>query len=223
MGQKSDAVLLLIVPVLLLCGVGCADSGGLAIMGKAGTLGLGGELATRITSDINARVGLNTLDYDFDKKYDDIEYDAELDFSSFSALVDWYIFGDSFRVTGGLLSLNHALDLDATPKTNQTIGDNVYTPSEIGTLSGRAKMKGVAPYIGIGWGNPLDRSHKWGLYCDLGVAFADAPDVSLSSNGTLASDSTFQADLAKERNDIEDDVKPFRFYPVLSLGLYFRF
>jgi hypothetical protein len=223
MGQKSNAVLLMIVSVLLLCGAGCADSGGLAIMGKAGTLGLGGELATGITSDINARVGLNTLDYDFNKEYDDVEYDTELDFSSFSALIDWHIFGDSFRITGGLLSLDHKLNLDATPMVSQEIGDNVYTPSDIGTLSGRAKMDGVAPYIGIGWGNPLDRSRRWGLYCDLGVAFADAPDVSLSANGALASDPTFQADLAKEKDKIKDDLEPFRFYPVLSLGLYFRF
>ena len=223
MGEKPNAIVLLIVSVLLSCGAGCADSGGLAIMGKGGTLGLGGELATGITSDINARVGLNAFDYDFEDEFDDIEYDIGLDFSSFSALVDWHVFGGSFRLTGGLLSLDHELDLDATPTVNQEIGGTIYTPAQIGTLSGDVEIDGVAPYVGIGWGDPMDRSKRWGFYCDFGVAFTDSPDVTLSANGTLAADAAFQANLARERDEIEDDLEPFEFYPVISLGLYFRF
>lgn len=223
MRKKTHAALLLIVSVLLLSGAGCADTGGLAISGKAGTLGLGGELTTGITSNVNARIGLNTLDFDYDDEFDDVEYDVELDFSSFSALVDWYLFDSSFRISGGLISMDHILNLDATPTTNKEVGGTLYTPSEIGTLSGDAEIDGVAPYVGIGWGNPMDPDKRWGFYCDLGVAFTESPDVSLTANGTLASDPTFQANLAKERKDIEDDLEPFKFYPVLSLGLYFRF
>lgn len=223
MREKSYTILLLIVSVVLSCGAGCADSGGLAISGKAGTLGLGGELTTAITSNVNARVGLNTLDFDYDYDFDDVDYDVGLDFSSFSALVDWYLFDSSFRISGGLISMDHTLDLDAKPSENVDIGDGTYTPAEIGTLSGDVEIDGVAPYIGIGWGNPMAPNKKWGFYCDFGVAFTDSPDVSLTSNGTLASDPTFQANLAKEKQEIEDDMEPFKFYPVLSLGIYFRF
>lgn len=223
MREKSNAILLLIVWVLLSCGAGCADSGGLAISAKAGTLGLGGELTTGITSNVNARVGLNTLDFDYDDEFDNVEYDVGLDFASFSALVDWYLFDSSFRISGGLISMDHTLNLDATPSENVNIGDGAYTPAQIGTLSGDVEIDGVAPYIGIGWGDPMDRNKKWGFYCDFGVAFTDSPDVSLAANGTLASDPTFQANLAREREEIEDDLEPFEFYPVLSLGLYFRF
>lgn len=215
-----SVVMLLILLVLVLGGAGCAGSGGLAIAGKAGTLGLGGELATAITSDVNARFGLNALDYDFDEEFDDVEYDVDLDFSSFSALLDWHVFGGSFRVTGGLLSMDHELDLDGTPTDNVEIGGTLYSPSDVGTLSGDAEIDGVAPYIGIGWGNPLDRSRRWGLYCDLGVAFADSPDVTLSATGTVPG---LAADLAEEREEIEDDLEPFQFYPVISLGLFYRF
>jgi len=223
MGKKSNAILLLIVSVVLSCGAGCADSGGLAISGKAGTLGLGGELTTAITSNVNARVGLNTLDFDYDDEFDNVEYDVGLGFSSFSALVDWYLFDSSFRISGGLISMDHTLDLDATPSESVDIGDGTYTPAQIGTLSGDVDIDGVAPYIGIGWGDPMDPDKRWGFYCDFGVAFTDSPDVSLAANGTLASDPTFQANLAKERREIEDDLEPFKFYPVLSLGIYFRF
>jgi len=223
MRTKSHAILLLIVSVLLSCGAGCSDSGGLAISGKAGTLGLGGELTTGITSNVNARVGLNTLDFDYDDEFDNVEYDVGLDFSSFSALVDWYLFDSSFRISGGLISMDHTLNLDATPSESVDIGDGTYTSAEIGTLSGDADIDGVAPYIGIGWGDPMNPDKKWGFYCDFGVAFTDSPDVSLAANGTLASDPTFQANLAKERQKIEDDLEPFEVYPVLSLGIFFRF
>lgn len=223
MREKSNAILLLTVSVLLSCGAGCSDSGGLAISGKAGTLGLGGELTTGITSNVNARVGLNVLDFDYDNDFEDVEYDVGLDFSSFSALVDWHLFDGSFRISGGLISMDHTLNLDAAPNENVEIGDNEYTPAEIGTLSGDVDIDGIAPYIGIGWGDPMDRDKKWGFYCDFGVAFTDSPDVSLAANGTLASDPTFQANLAKERQEIEDDLEPFEFYPVLSLGIFFRF
>lgn len=223
MREKSHAILLLVASVLLFCGAGCADSGGLAISGKAGTLGFGGELTTAVTSNVNARVGLNTLDFDYDDEFDNVEYDVGLDFTSFSALVDWHVFNDSFRITAGLLSLDHELALDATPSTSQDIGGATYTPAEIGTLSGDVEIDGVAPYIGIGWGDPMDPDKRWGFYIDLGVAFTESPDVSLAASGTLASDPTFQANLARERQEIEDDLEPFKFYPVLSLGLYFRF
>ena len=119
--------------------------------------------------------------------------------------------------------MDHTLDLDATPSGNVNIGDTDYTPAQVGTLSGDVEIDGIAPYIGIGWGDPMDRSKRWGFYCDFGVVFTDSPDVTLSANGTLASDPAFQANLAKERNEIEDDLEPFKFYPVISLGVYYRF
>jgi hypothetical protein len=192
----------------------------LAISGKTGTLGLGGELTTGIAPSVNARVGLNTLDFDFDADIDDIEYDIGLDFSSFTALVDWYIFDDSFRISGGIVSLNHELALDATPNENVDIGDNEYTPAQVGTLFGSVEIDDVAPYIGIGWGDTLGRNKRWGFYTDLGVAFAGSPNAKLSATGTTPG---LAADLARERDDIEDDLEPLKFYPVLSAGLFFRF
>lgn len=220
MDKRLETFSLLFFSALPFCAMGCADSGGLAFSGKASTLGLGGELTTGITSNVNARVGLNALDFDFDAEFDDVEYDVGLDFSSFSALVDWHLFESPFRISGGVISMDHTLDLDATPSENVDIGDHEYTPAEVGTLSGGVEVDGAAPYIGIGWGNPLDPSKRWGFYCDFGVAFTDSPDVALSATGVAAG---LADDLAKERDEIEDDLELFRLYPVLSVGLYYRF
>ncbi len=222
MDKKFTAILLLVLVVLLSGGAGCADWGGLAISGKTGTLGLGGELTTGVSQNVNARVGLNTLDFDFDGDIEDNEYDIGLDFSSYSALVDWYVFDGSFRVSGGVVSLDHELDLDAELDENLDIGDNEYTPAEVGILSGTAEIDDLAPYVGIGWGDTLGRKKRWGFYTDLGVAFAGSPDVDLSATGATPG-STLAADLAKEEDEIQDELDAFKFYPVLSIGLFYRF
>jgi len=212
-----------LLPVLLVCIAGCADSGQWSIGTKIGTLGVGGELTRRIATDINTRIGFNMLDYSFDEDIAGIEYDFEMGLRSYSAMVDWHIFDNPFRVTGGFLSMDNEFKLDTLPDQNLTIGNNTYTPAQVGRLSGKADIKGMAPYIGIGWGNLIGRGRRWGFYTDLGVAFVESPDVVLRANGTMAADPGFQADLAKEARDIQDDLDDLEVYPVLSVGLFFRF
>lgn len=219
--MKLNAILLLILSILLFYGAGCTDSGKYAVSGKASTLGLGGEFTTAVTSNINARVGINTLDLDSDdKEIDDIEYDLGIDFESYSVLVDWYAFHDSFRISGGVLFMDHEFNMDARPTDNEQIGDNVYTPAEIGTLSGGIEIDQAAPYVGIGWGNPLTHSRRWGFTCDFGVAFINPPDVSLSATGAAAG---LEEDMAKEEDEIDDDMDKFKYYPVIALNFFYRF
>jgi hypothetical protein len=223
MARISNAVPLLVVSLLFSFAVGCADSGGLAVSGKVGTLGLGGDLTAGITSNVNARVGINAGSLSFQGSPQDVEYDVDLDFLSFPALVDWHVFDDSFRISAGVLINQNEIGLLAMPTSSVDIGGIEYTPAEIGTLSGGVDFDPVAPYIGIGWGNALDPDRKWGFTCDFGVAYTSSPNVALTASGTAASDPTFQDALAREVNDIEDKLSNFKFYPVISVGLFYRF
>jgi hypothetical protein len=47
--------------------------------------------------------------------------------------------------------------------------------------------------------------------------------VRLNATGPIASQPEFQANLAIEERNLEDDARPFRFYPVLSFGLAIGF
>ena len=219
MKKQFYIFLLLILSILLFFGAGCQDTGRFALSGKAGTLGVGPELTTKLATDINVRVGFNTFDLDFDdEEIDDVKYDLGIDLSSVSALVDWHIFDDPFRISGGFISMHNKIDLDARLNESVEIGNTIYTPAQIGTLNGSLDIDGLSPYVGIGWGNPFAGNRRWGFTLDLGLAFTDSPDVKLSSTGIVTS-----ADLEKERRDIEDDLDSLRFYPVISLGLFFRF
>lgn len=218
-------ILLISMFFLFIIGTGCQDSGNVAVTGKIGTMGPGGDLTLGLATDINARVGINMLDYDWnDREYDDIEYDLDIDFRSVSGLLDWHIFDDSFRITGGIYSINHDIRMDARPERLVQIGSVLYTPTEVGTLIGKVDYDGLSPYIGVGWGNPMQSRRRWGFTCDLGVVFMDSPDVTLCSRGgTLSNNAVFLAELEKERRDIEDDWDSLKYYPVISVGLFIRF
>ncbi len=200
-----------------------AQSERLAVGAMGGTLGLGGELTVRVLSDINARVGGGFLDFDISGECADIEYDFSLDMLAFPVRVDWYPFETSFHVSTGIV-LNHTdANLRNKADATLTIGGTPYRVEDFGTLSGDISFNKVAPYIGIGWGNAFGKSRRWGFISDLGVAYTGSPNVALSATGLLASDPGFQADLAREQADFQDDLGRFKFYPVLSATLYFRF
>jgi hypothetical protein len=216
----SSSLLFLLVMV-----TGCEDSGRFAASGKIGTLGPGGELTVKLAEDINARAGLNMIDFDLDEEeIDDVKYELGAELFSLSALLDWHIFDGSFHLTGGAISMDNEFTLDGTPTSSVEIGDTTYSAAQIGSLSGKAEIDGLAPYAGIGWGNPFKSKRRWGFTMDLGVAFTNSPEVDIcSTGGLLSSDPTFLAELEKERKKIEDDLDSIKFYPVISLGLFYRF
>jgi hypothetical protein len=226
MAGKLSTIISLSFSLIFYCSFGCTDTGRFAVSGKVGTLGPGGDLTVPITSNINARVAYNKLDLDYeDQEIENITYDVSVGLSSFSAMADWHIFDDPFRISGGVISIDNKFRLNCRLSEDETIdlGDNTYDYEQLGTLKGRLEMDHIAPYVGIGWGNPFSSDSRLGYTCDFGVAFMNAPNVSLSANGTASSQPGFMADLEKERKDLEDDLDVLKIYPVISVGLYFRF
>jgi hypothetical protein len=213
---------IIIASTLILSCPSRADSP-LAISAKCGTLGLGGEAHLQITPSINARLGANAFSIDLDGTESDIEYDFGLDLLSYSALLDWHVFDGSFRITAGLILNDSDVDLTAKSATSLTIGDETYTIDEITTLSGQMTFNDIAPYIGIGWGSAFDNERRWGIITDFGVAFIGSPKVALSATGPLSNNEAFLTELERERAQFEEDVKDYKFYPVLSLSLFYRF
>ena len=221
--MRLNSILLFILSIFLFYGAGCTDTGRYAVSGKASTLGLGGEFTTAIKPDINVRVGINALDVDLDdEEIEDVDFDVGVDLSSFSALLDWYVFNGSFRLSGGIISMDNEIDLEARPAENIKIGDVYFTPEEVGTLYGNIENDEVVPYVGIGWGNPLTAGRRWGFTCDFGVAFTSSPDVTIDARGGIEPEG-FDEELAKLQGDIEDFCDDFRLYPVIALSFFYRF
>ncbi|MDH5502022.1 MAG: hypothetical protein OEY72_13070, partial [Gammaproteobacteria bacterium] len=76
-------------------------------------------------------------------------------------------------------------------------------------------------YLGAGFDFSL--FNKVGMTLDFGVLWQGDPQVTLTSDGTLANNPTFQSQLEIERSELEDDFDALKAYPVVSLGFNFRF
>jgi hypothetical protein len=77
--------------------------------------------------------------------------------------------------------------------------------------------------VGIGWGNPFTAESRLSFSFDLGIAFQGKPDVSMVANGPVAADAAFQENLRQEENDIKNEIDVFKYYPVISAGIAYRF
>lgn len=205
---------------LLLAGAAAAE--GFALGVKAGTLGAGLEATYGLSPRFNLRLGINSYTYEYDETTSGIRYDAELDLGSGALLLDWHPFAGVFRVSLGYMRNDNILRLTATPTGDQEIGGNTYTPTDIGTLSGEMTFAENVPYFGIGWGNAA-RGKGVGFSFELGAMFQDSPQVALRGNGGRAGDPQFENDLRREEREIEEDLKEFKVYPVVSFGLSYHF
>ncbi|MCX5646997.1 MAG: hypothetical protein NTZ17_20300 [Phycisphaerae bacterium] len=222
MKRRASVFGLIMVTILWAAVPAGATFSEFAIGAKVGTLGLGGEVTTDLVPRVNLRGSLQWLDFNYETEIEGVNYNLDLSFLHPLVMADWYVFGGSFRLSGGVLFDGTHICLDATSTEPVEIGGHEYQPNELGRLRGEAEFNPIAPYIGVGFGNALSRKHRWGFTMDLGVAFIGSPDVTLSAIGAPLT-AQLQADLAQEERDLEDDLHKFQFYPVLALTLFFRF
>lgn len=220
---KTAIVVSVIAAILLPAGRAGAALDDWAVGLKSGTLGIGGELTTNLAPDVHLDAGIQWFELDFDVEIDDIDYDVDLELLNPLVRLSWYPFAGDFRISAGVLFNGSDVDLEATSSEPVEIGNSIYLPGDIGSIQGESEFNEIAPYIGIGFGNPLSQDRGWGITADIGVAFIGSPNVDLTITGPFADNPLLLADLAEEEEEIEDDLDKFRFYPVLSVTLYYRF
>ena len=191
---------------------------------RAGTLGGGVELAHAFTEKLGLRVSANGLNYSTSETREAIDYEAKLKLASGQLLLDWFPFSNNFRLSAGAMVNGNKFTLDGKPSAGGTFTINgmPYTSSEIGSLNGKVDFRKVAPYFGLGYGRPVGRGLL--LIGDLGVMFQGSPRTSLSVTcGATTSCAQIQSDVAAEQNKLDDDMRNYRYYPVLSIGLAYVF
>lgn len=213
-----------LVALALLPAVSHAEN--MAVTGKLGTLGAGAELNMGFSDSLTGRIGFNTYTHNYNSNSNQVNYDFKLQLQTVSALADWYPFAGSFRASGGLFYNNNKATLNAKPGTGgYTINGVNYTAAEIGSLHGEMSFNTVAPYLGIGWGNPVAKDKGWGMTSDIGVLFQGSPKTSLTATcGTLvgAQCTTMQNDAAAENTKLQNDLSSFKFWPVISVGISYQ-
>jgi hypothetical protein len=196
-----------------------------ALVAEAGTAGFGPSLIITASEKFTFTLGYTWLDYDYDVESDDADYAGDLKLSNFKALANWHPWGGTFHFSAGLFATDNEVSVTAKPEPGNTYEINgvTYNSSQINSITGAATFEDdIAPYIGVGWAkNPSNSGLAF--YATLGVFFAGDASARLSATGSLANDPQFQANLRAEENDINDDLEDLGAYPVLQLGIQYRF
>jgi hypothetical protein len=198
------------------------SAGGVGVTVKAGTLGGGLEATVGASDYLGFRLGVNMMSSAGPSlDLDEGSFKSDLDWLSYGALVDLHVFGGGFRVSGGGLINKNKFKLNADLTESVTLDGQEYSLSE---CSGQVSFNELAPYLGIGYGNAVGADGRWHFACDFGVMFQGEPKVSASATASNPALQPYvdQA-LANEVAKIQDDASAFQFYPVISVGVSYRF
>lgn len=209
--------------IILFCAFNNTFAQGTAAGLKISSLGLGIELKQSFSNQFGARAGFNYFKYTYEGTGGDVDYDYDLNLSNITAVLDWHPFEGSFRLSGGLLINNNSVDADAEATATYTIGDETYTATDLGTLTGKIEFNKVSPYFSFGWDTSADMDKGLGFIAELGIVLQGSPTVDLEADGPIKTNPIFQDNLIKEEQELQDDVNNFKYYPVVVVGLIYKF
>lgn len=186
---------------------------------RAGTRGIGVDLTFPISDKLNVRAGGTYFTYGTDgtEVIEDVTvgWEGNSDVFFLHALADWYPFGNAFRLSGGIVYNGLQTTGSFMPEESVEAGGTVYPPSEIGRVDAKVDFeRRIAPYLGIGFGNPVHGS-RFTLLFDVGVIYQGSPSVNLEASEMLTP-------TEEEADQIEENISWAQWYPVVSVGVSSR-
>lgn len=212
-----------VVPVFLLLFLSFAVESAQAQTGivvRAGSTGIGLEVARDVHTRVSVRGGVGTLpgqsfDPTLEDERIDVGFDVETGLGTIHAMADFFPIGNRLRVSAGIIYNSLSLDAVGTPLNSYRVGNRSFTPAELGSMTARAEYgRKIAPYLGIGIGN-LIHGGRVGLVLDAGVAFSGSLSVDLDATGMLSPS-------VDQQMVIQEALDGVRIFPAVSLGLAIR-
>jgi len=205
---------------------------------KVSMLGIGGEVALAVTQRSNVRFGFNAFSYGHTFDKDGVTYKDTLDLRSAQATYDLFLLKE-FHISPGILIYNgNKLTANASVPGGQsfTLSNVNYLSDAADPVTGTGKLTvyKAAPMLLVGFGNLVPRGRHFSTSFEIGAAYQGPPRVTLSLGGsacdpsgincrTISSDPTIQANVVSEQAKLNKSASPYKFYPVLSFGVGFKF
>ncbi len=210
-----------------------------AIGVKIGTGGIGPEVATPLNNWINLRGSFQLFDHPFKFRTSGIYSTADLTIQNAQASVDIYPFHGAFHISPGvtIYADNHLTSNLLVPGgSNFLLGPDGYTSDPADPVVGIGRIRfgnSVSPRFTVGWGNMLPHSGRhFSVPFEIGFQYITPPTVTISLYGSVCdnqnncgpvSQGEEQQDLQTEINELNQDLAPLRFFPILSIGFSYKF
>ncbi|MDE0703777.1 MAG: hypothetical protein OXH59_08650 [Rhodospirillaceae bacterium] len=216
-----------------------AQDGSMTVGAHGSTLGAGVSVGYDISRSFSVRAMANYFSFDRKESSAGNRYSVDVQLLSLGLLGDWHPFENGFRVTAGVLYNGNKFTF-ASRTSEFGAGDESYS----GDLKAELGFNAIAPYLGIGWTSGRADGPGFSFFADAGVIYQGAPRLSVSgrvddNNNASCSFSVSEsgratvrgacnlpalsADLEKEHADLKGQLDNFKFYPVVMLGVTYRF
>jgi len=222
-----------VISALLCSSVAVAEDATQSVGLSAGTIGAELEYSRIIQPEYNlaVRVSIGGLSWDGDYDDTDAHYDTNVDLFNVGATLEYHPMSNGFYLAAGAFYHNDDFSMEATPTGGEyEFNGHTYDASLAGTVTGDVYgLNNFAPYIGIGYDASLFGSDNWFFTFKAGAWYQDSPKVDLVSHDCALD--TFRAgtcddlryDLDQEEQDINDDIEDYKWWPVLHIGVSYRF
>jgi hypothetical protein len=189
----------------------------------AGTMGIGVSATTSLIENVNLRANISTYEY---KKSGnsggDIDYDMKLKLFGMGLLADYHPFAGDFRLSLGAYYNGNKFTMDGKPRGGSyTINGTTYTAAQVGSANAEVKYNKIAPYVGLGWGNAIDKSGNFKFSVDAGAMYVGSAKTSLSVSNPA--NAVSQADIDSESSKLQNNANKLKWWPLIALSLTYRF
>jgi hypothetical protein len=211
----------------------------IAIGFTTGVAGFGVDVATPLATKLNLRGSFSFLNYNPRVTEQGFPIDGTIKLRTINAGVEIFPYRGSFHITPGVTMYNgnqaHATTRIPGGQTF-TINDTDYVSDPADPVHGTFNVNlghKLAPSLTMGFGNMLRRDSHWSVPVDIGFEYIGRPRFALNMQGSVCDptdgctpvqqDPSTVANLQQQQLDINNDIAPLRFYPIVKVGLSYRF
>jgi len=198
-----------------------------------GSIGGDIEYTRMVMPEYNLALRVGIGGFSYSGEYDDTDTHYETDLSQFNigATIEYHPFASGFYIGAGIYYQNPSYEMEATPSGGEyEFNGHLYPAELIGSVNGKVEgLNKVAPYIGIGYDASLFDDDTWFFTFKAGAWYQDNPIVSLTAHDCAldrlseGSCDQLRYDLDQEEDDINEDLEDYKWWPVLQVGVTYRF
>jgi hypothetical protein len=206
-----------------------------AVAVKVGSGGVGFDVATPVMRRVNLRSGATFFQYNNASfTQDGLNINGNVKLQTAGVNLDIYPFGNSFRISPGMtFKNNNYLNAALLVPGGQdfSLGDTDYTSSPTDPIHGTAAFQfgtsNLAPRLTVGFGNMLKpRGGRFSVPTEIGFEYVAQPIVKLTFAGSGCNNQgcgpVDPASVQQEQQELQSDLAPLRFYPIVSIGVSMR-
>jgi hypothetical protein len=219
----------------------------LAISGGLGTMGVNMQVAMNANRFMNVRGVGNYFHYSLSNfTLDGLDVSGTVNYATAGASLDVYPFPyHGFRISPGVMFYNRnqlTSTVVAPGGTSFTLDGYTYYSSEANPVTGTGSVgmdaRKQAFTITTGWGDMIPRrGGHLSFPVEIGAAFVGSPTVNMAlvsgqvcqdPQGTVGcinvvGNPQIQSNLAAQQAKFQNDLNPFRIYPIFTAGVAYSF